>query len=126
MTYALDLENQNINRLDLTLWYSHNPEEEIRRKCEQFNRSIRRLENVDSFLEKDEWIIAFYGFIPIHFNYEGFPDRYDYHFMKLQNGVWMHRPSIGKTICVVTEDVLSAFIAEGYQPQYFAVKRIED
>lgn len=126
MTYALQIEDIDIDHLDLDLWYSRNPDSEIREKCERFNRSCRRLKYEKDSLEEDEWLIAFYGFIPLHYDYEGIPDMYDYHFMKYEDGVWMHRPSIGKDICPVPSEVISAFKAEGYSPQYFAVKRIED
>ena len=123
MTFAFKLESLNLNALDLKLWYSRDPEQSIREKVERFYRSIRRLENKDSKLESDEWLVAFFGFIPIKFDYEGTPEEYDYHFMKYENGMWMHRPSIGKGVFPVEEETFLEYESEGYPAQYFAVRR---
>ncbi len=128
MTYALKIEDIGISALELNLWYtqSQNPEDVIREKLMKFNRSCRRLESEDSPLEKGEWLIAFFGFIPYHYDYEGRPDKYDYHFIRLENNQWMHREGIGEDISIVSDEIIKAFKSEGYQPQYFAVKQVED
>lgn len=124
MTAALKIENENISPLDLNLWYSRNPENEIREKCERLNRSCRRLENEGSPLEEEEWLIAFFGFIPLHRDYEGRVDQYDYHFIFHDGNKWLHRPSKGKEICTVSDNLIADFTNAGFPPQFFAIKRV--
>lgn len=126
MTYALELENMNIDSLDLNLWYSRNPESQIREKCQQFNRSIRQIESDNSPLEEGEWMIVFFGFIPYHYDYEGRPDMYDYHFIRRkEDQKWYHRTGIGGKISEIEENLFSEYLNSGYPPQYFAVKQVE-
>mgnify|MGYP004607678489 CR=1 FL=1 len=128
MTYALQIEDMDISILDLNLWYhqSQNPEDVIREKLKEFNRSCRSLANQNSPLEKGEWLIAFFGFIPYHFDYEGRPDAYDYHFIKWDDNQWKHRKCIKADITPISDDVINEFIKKGYNPKFFAVKTVED
>ena len=126
MTSALKIEDMNITS-NLDLWYSRNPEDEIREKIEKahLNRKLRRLENENSPLEEGEWLIAFFGFIPYKFDYEGRPEMWDYHFIYMENGKWMHRSHIGAEITEIEKDLFKNFEVAGYPPQFFAVKRVE-
>lgn len=126
MTAALKIEDMNITS-DLNLWYSRDPESEIREKIEKahLNRKLRRLDSENSPLEKGEWLIAFFGFIPYKFDYEGRPEMYDYHFIFMENGKWMHRSHIGAEIAEIEDDLFKNFEDAGYPPQFFAVKQVE-
>lgn len=127
LTYALQIEDIDIADTDLMLWYSRFPEKAIQEKCKKFGRKCRSLENEYSEIHDSEWIIAFYGFIPIHWDYEGLPDQWDYHFMRKVDNIWIHRPYIGATeILVVPEETRRAFINEGYPPLFFAISKVEE
>lgn len=126
MSYALDVENENINHFDLDLWYSHNTENIIREASKRLNRSSRLLDNEFSPLQKDEWLIAFFGIIPLRYDNYGDVEQIDYHFMKYENGTWMHRRCIGANITKVTGEVFVEFLALGYKPQFFAIKKVEE
>lgn len=124
MTYALKIEDVDVNPNDLRLWYSSNPEEEIQEKCNLFHRSCRKISSPKD-INSNEWLIAFFGFVPIHYDYEGLADRFDYHFMIWENGHWEHRQGIGKDISIVSQETINSFIAEGFPPQYFAIRKTE-
>ena len=127
MTFALKIENIDTNYLDFNLWYfqNKNPEDVIREHLKKFNRSCRRLESETSTLEKGERLIAFFGFIPYHYDYEGRPDMYDYHFIRQVDHKWMHRQSINADITPISDNLIEEFTTAGYRPMYFAVKQVE-
>ena len=121
MTFALKIENTT-NYSNFNLWYFQNqvPEDVIREHLKKINRSCRRLESENSALEKGEWLIAFFGFIPYHYDYEGRPDMYNYHFIRRVGHKWMHRQSINADITPISDNLI-----EEYKPMYFAVKQVE-
>ena len=126
MSYALDVEGRNLGPFKLDLYYSHGlPENEIRYAAEKLGRKIRKLENKDDPLNEGEWLIAFFGFIPIR--YDAFLESYlyDYHFIKF-DGQWMHRRYINSKITPVREELFLEFESQGFEPMYFAVKRMEN
>lgn len=126
MTYALDIEDQCLEDIDSFL-YSRFPEKAIQEKCKKFGRNCRLLKSDNDELYDGEWVIAFYGFIPTHRDYEGLPDQWDYHFMRKVADIWIHRPYIGATeIAVVPEETRNAFIKEGYPPLFFAISKVEE
>ncbi len=126
MTYALDIDDQCVEDADSFL-YSSFPEKAIQEKCKKFGRICRKLESENSEIYDGEWIIAFYGFIPVHRDYEGIPDNWEYHFMKKVDTIWMHRPYVNATeISVVPEETKEAFIRSGYPPLFFAISKVEE
>lgn len=127
MTFALKIEDMDISYSNFDFWYfqSKNPEDVIREHLKEFNRSCRRLENETSPLEKGEWLVAFFGFIPSHYDYEGRPDKYDYHFIRWVDNKWMHRKCISAEITPISDNLIEEFTEAGYKPMYFAIKQVE-
>ena len=125
MTHALKLEtNFEVSPVD-TYFFSGNVQRNFENLSQKFQRNFRKLDGPSAVLENHEWLIAFIGFFPSHYDYEGLPDEYDCHFMKFEDGKWTHRPGANAEIVEVPE---SEFTSGGpnYPVQYFAVRRVEE
>ena len=127
LTYALQIEGQKgvdyYTFLDLA--YTKNTVNELKEIAKKFRRSLRQLESTEESLIDGEWIMVLYGPIVTKRDYEGIPAEYDVHAIKVNNdGIWTHRRHIEADITEVPQSTLKAFASEGYEPQYFAVKRI--
>lgn len=125
MSYALRLENDDkLTPID-TYFFSGNKERNFAELSKKFHIKFRQLNDPGEPLLENEWLIAFIGFFPTHWDYEGIADNYDCHFILKTGGFWMHRPGAGKEIVEAKkEDFLSG--GPKYPPQYFAVKRVEE
>lgn len=125
MTHALKLEtNFEVSSAD-THFFSGNTVRNIDDISKKFHRSFRVLDGPSDILQEGEWLIAFIGFFPSHYDYEGIADEFDCHFMLFEDGVWTHRPGANADIENVPE---SEFTSGGssYPVQYFAVRRVEE
>ena len=128
LTYALQIEdNKEVDFFSFSdLTYTRNTVSALKKIAKGFNRSIRRLESTDDQLIDDEWIMVLYGPIIAKRDYEGRPVQFDVHAIKVVDGLWYHRRCIDAEVTSVPQSTLKAFASEGYEPQYFAVKRIEE
>ena len=128
LTYALQIEGQKgvdyYTFLDLA--YTKNIVNELKEIAKKFKRSLRQLESAKESLINGEWVMVLYGPIVTKRDYEGRPVEFDVHAIKIIDGIWTHRRHIEADITEVPQSTLKAFASEGYEPQYFAVKRIED
>ncbi len=129
LTYALGIEDKEVevNFYSFSdLAYTRNTVSELERIAKGFNRSMRRLKSADDELKNGEWIMVLYGPIITKRDYEGRPVEFDVHAIKVVDGLWSHRQCIDAEVTSVPDSTPEAFASEGYEPQYFAVKRIED
>ena len=127
MTYALKVEDSTTTSLRSLNW-TLTPEEAVKDICCECNRKARKISDLNSPIEKDEWRIIFFGFVPLHRDYEGTVDKYDYHFV-LQNedGTYSERETWGATPQSINLDELTAAYKEfGIEITYFAVKKLEE
>lgn len=128
MTYALDIEGYNLLNSELKLWYSLDPFVEISTKCQDtYHRTCRKVNSVDDLLD-GEWLVVFFGFVAIKFDYEGRPEDYDYHFARREsNGTWTERPSVYTEIQDVDIDnMISEYAKIGIKPMFLAIGKVED
>ena len=103
MTYALKLEGEfEVSSVD-TYFFSGNIQRNFSDLSKKFSRSFRELDDPSATLEDGEWLIAFIGFFPSHYDYEGLPDEFDCHFMLFGGERWTHRPSANAEIADVPE-----------------------
>lgn len=128
MTHALDIENEDILNSDLRLWYSSDPFTEILVKCKDtYHRTCRKVNSEEDLLD-GEWLVAFFGFVAIKFDYEGRPEGYDYHFARRKNdGTWTERPSVYSEIQNVDiNNLTSEYSKKGIEPMFLAIGKVED
>lgn len=127
MTHALDIEELDIPNSKLSLWYSSDPFQEILEKCHRYyNRTCRKVNRYDKLLD-GEWLVVFFGFVAIKFDYEGRPEYYDYHFARQEpDGSWTERPSIYEEISIVNIDnLISDYKKINIKPIFLAIKKID-
>lgn len=127
MTHALDIENEDILNSDLGLWYSSDPFSEISVKCKDvYHRTCRKVNSADDLLD-GEWLVVFFGFVAIKFDYEGRPEVYDYHFVRREsNGTWTERPSIFQKIQNVDIDnMIFEYSKVGIKPMFLAIGKAD-
>lgn len=127
MTHALDIEGYNLLNSELKLWYSLDPFAEISTKCQDtYHRTCRKVNSVDDLLD-GEWLVAFFGFVAIKFDYEGRPEDYDYHFARREsNGTWTERPSLYSEIQNVDIDnMISEYAKIGIKPLFLAIGKAD-
>lgn len=127
MTHALDLENEDIPSSELSLWYSSDPITEIAVKCKKiFHRTCREIKHKDKLLE-GEWMVVFFGFVALKFDYEGRPEIFDYHFAKREsNGTWTERPSIFQEIqSVDIDNMIFEYSKVGIKPLFLAIGKAD-
>ena len=75
-----------------------------------------------------EWMVVFFGFVALKFDYERRPEIFDYHFAKREsNGTWTERPSIFKEIQNVDIDnMIFEYSKVGIKPRFLAIGKAED
>lgn len=128
MTHALDIEEYDLLNSELRLWYSPNPFVDILTKCEDtYHRTCRKVNSVDDLLD-GEWLVVFFGFVAIKFDYEGRPEDYDYHFARREsNGTWTERPSVYTEIRNVDIDnMIFEYSKIGIKPMFLAIGKVEE
>ena len=128
MTHALDIENEDIPNSELNLWYNSDPFVEISTKCKDtYHRTCRKVNSADNLLD-GEWLVVFFGFVAIKFDYEGRPEIYDYHFVRRENnGTWTERPSLDTNIQNVNiGDMILEYSKVGIKPMFLAIGKVED
>lgn len=129
MTHALDLENKGIPSSEFRLWYSFDPFAEISVKCKKsFHRTCRKVKRNDK-LHEGEWLVAFFGFVALKFDYEGRPEIFDYHFVRQEiGGIWTERPSIFQEVRTTDIDcMISEYAKVGIKPMFLAIgKEVEE
>lgn len=126
MTYALDIENLELQMTDsiLSPFEVRNSFEHLAKK---YSRKIRKVDSEDSPLTDGEWLILFLGLKVVHRDYEYIPDKWEYHFAKKVNGLWLNRPEYeAKEICFFSDEEKETMVANGYPISYFAVRRAEE
>lgn len=75
-------------------------------------------------MSDNEWLIAFFGFVPCEWDYERRVTRRDYHLVLYENGIWTHRMTWGADSTEANfDELVTAYSSAGYPPHYFAVKR---
>ena len=127
MTHALDLENEDIPSSEFGFWYSSEPLTEISVKCKNvFHRTCRKIKREDQ-LREGEWMVVFFGFIALKFDYEGRPEIFDYHFARQENnGTWTERPSIFQEIQNVNIDnMIHEYSKVGIKPMFLAIGKAD-
>lgn len=124
MTYALKLEGEYQISSSDTHFYSGNVAKNFDSLSKKISRCFREIDGPSSILKDGEWLVAFIGFFPYSYDYEGLPEIYDCHFMLYEDGKWTHRPGAGQQIEPVPD---SEFTSGGpnYPVRYFAVRRVE-
>ncbi len=128
MTHALKLENEEIPYFEFNLWYSSDPFVGISTKCEHsYHRTCRKVKRNDK-LHEDEWLVAFFGFVALKFDYEGRPESFDYHFVRQESdGTWTERPSIYQEINTTNIDnMISEYAKVGIKPMFLAIGKVEE
>ena len=122
MTHALDLENEDVHNSDIDLWYSSNPFSEISEKCKKHKRSCRLVER-DETLLPGEWLVAFFGFVITKVDYDGYPEKWDYHFVrKEKDGIWTERESKYEDITFVDiNKLMSDYKKINIDPLFLAI-----
>ena len=128
MTHALDIENEDIPNSELNLWYNSDPFVEISTKCKDtYHRTCRKVNSADNLLD-GEWLVVFFGFVAIKFDYEGRPEIYDYHFVRRENnGTWTERPSLDTNIQNVNiGDMILEYSKVGIKPMFLEIGKVED
>ena len=124
MTHALKLEERDFSPLELDLGYSKDAFKEISEKCrEVFNLTCRQVKRNDSLTE-GEWLIVFFGYWPIKYDYEGTPEVWDYTFARQEEeGTWTERASTDSKVTTVNIDgLITEFKKENIKPLFIAVK----
>lgn len=125
LSYALDIENDEISSLEFTLGYSSDPFPEILEKCENvFHRTCRKVE-LDAKLHQGEWRVVFFGFEIKSRDYDGYPKSWDYHFARQElDGSWKERYSINEPITSTNlETLISYYEAKNLAPLYLAISK---
>ena len=124
----MDIENEDIPNSELNLWYNSDPFVEISTKCKDtYHRTCRKVNSADNLLD-GEWLVVFFGFVAIKFDYEGRPEIYDYHFVRRENnGTWTERPSLDTNIQNVNiGDMILEYSKVGIKPMFLAIGKVEE
>ena len=126
LTYALKIEDRENLRPDNLDW-SLTPLEALRKVADKYNLQVRSVTELEGVVADKEWKICFFGFVPIHWDYEHKADYFDYHLL-LQNkdGKWMHRRSWHASPEEANmQELIAEYLKYGYAPSYFAVSKQE-
>ena len=125
MTYALDIENMELKSTDsiLTPYDVRNSFEKL---GNEFRRKFRKLDSENSPLFEGEWLILFLGLKVVHRDYEHIPDKWEYHFARKVNGVWLNRPDYGsEEVVPFLDEERDEMVSDGYQLSFFAIRKDE-
>lgn len=123
LTYALMMEDilspELIEDLD---WYK-TPIQALKDFGRKYSLEFREI-LPNQLLHNDEWLVAFFGFVPCEWDYERRVTRRDYHLALYKDGVWTHRMTWGADSTKANlEELITAYSSAGYPPHYFAVRR---
>ena len=123
LTYALQIVDRTHLRPANLVW-NLTPLEAIQEIASKYGLHVRSVTDEEG-VSDSEWKICFFGFVPIHWDYEHRADYFDYHFLiQTKNGKWMHRKEWHSS---PEEANLPKLIAEyqkfGYAPSYFAIRK---
>lgn len=96
--------------------------EDVFNLCERNGISCRTLKTKDDRLHEGEWIIALFGFIDLHRNYNGLVDEWGYQFIYKENGVWLTRTKeTGDKIVEAEKDIFEKYEKKGYPACFYAL-----